>query len=329
MVRVAINGLGRIGRAVLKIALQEKIDIVAINDLTSPENLAYLLTYDSTYGVYPQKVRSEKGFLNIAGKKIRVLSGNDPEKLPWKELKVDIVIESTGFFTTREGAAKHLKAGAKKVIISAPCKDDVLTIVPGVNESLLKEEHKIISVASCTTNCLAPVAKVVQDHFKIKRGFMTTIHAYTQDQSLQDAPHHDMRRGRAANVNLVPTTTGATFAVEQVIPELQGKLQGLAIRAPVICGSIVDFVAEINKKTSVQEINMLLKKASVGKLKGIIQYTEDPIVSTDIIGNSHSSIIDGRSTQVIDGNLVKVIAWYDNEFGYSNRMIDVVKMVKV
>ncbi len=329
MVRVAINGLGRIGRTVLKIALEKKIDVVAINDLTSPENLAYLLKYDSTYGVYPQKIGLEKGFITISGKKIRALSEKDPNKLPWKELKVDVVIESTGFFTTRPLAALHLKAGAKKVLISAPCKDDVMTVVPGVNETMLKKEHKVISVASCTTNCLAPIAKVLNDHFKIKKGFMTTIHAYTADQTLQDAPHHDFRRGRAANENLVPTTTGATISVEQVIPDLREKLKGLAIRAPVICGSLVDFVAELQKKTSPEELNRILKKAADTKLKGIMEYTEQPIVSSDIVGNSHSSIVDGLSTQVIDGNFVKVIAWYDNEFGYSNRMIDVLKIVKV
>jgi glyceraldehyde 3-phosphate dehydrogenase len=328
MVRVAINGLGRIGRSFLKIALERNFDVVAVNDITDVTTLAYLLKHDSVYGLWSKDVEAGKDFLKINNKKILVIEEKDPEKLPWKELKIDVVIEATGLFTSRAGSEKHLKAGAKKVLISAPCKNDVFTLVPGVNDAMVKKTEKIISVASCTTNCLAPVAKILDDAFGIKRGFMTTIHAYTADQKLHDAPHHDLRRGRAAAENLTPTSTGATIAVEQVLPSLKGKLQGLAIRAPVICGSICDFVAELEKKTSVNEVNAVIKKISQGKLKGIVQYSEDPLVSRDIISNSHSAILDSVLTQVINGNLVKVLAWYDNEYGYSCRLADVVEMVK-
>ena len=334
MVRVAINGLGRIGRSVLKICLERGIDVVAINDLTDCRNLAYLLAYDSVYGKWNKKIEAGADFLKIGGKKIIILSEKDPAKLPWKKLGVDVVIESTGFFTTRDGASRHITAGAKKVLVSAPCSGGVTTIVPGVNHTTLKKTDTIISVASCTTNCLAPVVQVLEDNFGIVRGFMTTVHAYTADQRLHDAPHENYRRGRAAAENLVPTTTGATRAVELVLPSLKGKLQGLAIRAPVVCGSIVDFVAELKKKTSVSEINNALRKAASGTLKGIMQYSEDELVSRDVIGNAHSAVVDGLSTQVIGdtlggkGNLVKVLAWYDNEYGYSCRMVDVVRMVK-
>ncbi|MBS3094022.1 type I glyceraldehyde-3-phosphate dehydrogenase [Candidatus Pacearchaeota archaeon] len=333
MVKVAINGLGRIGRSVLKIALDKKVDIVAVNDLTSPENLAYLLKYDSVYGVWDKKVESGNGFLLIEGKKIKVFAEKDPSSLPWKSLKIDVVIESTGLFTSREGSEKHLKAGAKHVLISAPCKNDIFTVVPGVNNNLLKKQD-IISVASCTTNCLAPVVKILHDSFGIEKGFMTTIHAYTADQRLQDSPHNDLRRGRAAAENLVPTSTGAIIAVTQVIPSLKGKLNGIAIRAPVVCGSITDFVALLSKKVSAEDINNAVRKAANGNMKGIVQYSDDPLVSRDIIGNSHSSIFDSLSTLIIDensgkGNMIKVIAWYDNEYGYSNRMIDVVKMLRL
>ncbi len=333
MLKIAINGLGRIGRQVLKIALERKLNIVAINDITDPRNLAYLLKYDSVYGFYNKKVEAGKDFIKIGNNKIEVLSEKDPEKLPWKEMKVDIVIESSGFFTSKELAVKHLKAGAKKVIVTAPCKNADITIVPGVNNEMLKNQQ-IISVASCTTNCLAPIVKVLHDNFIINKGLMTTVHAYTADQKLQDAPHKELRRGRAAAENIVPTTTGASISVTEAIPELKGKLDGLAIRVPVVCGSITDITVELERNTTINEVNNVLKKSANGKLKGILQYSEDELVSRDIIGNSHSSIIDSLSTNVIGdgigkGNLVKVVSWYDNEFGYSNRVIDVVRMMKV
>ncbi len=322
--KVAINGLGRIGRAIFKIGLEKGINFIAINDLADFKNLAYLIKYDSVYGNYDKKIETGNDFIKINNKKISVFSEADPEKLPWKKLKIDVVIESTGFFTAREGAEKHIKAGAQKVLISAPAENPDITIVPGVNESKLKKEHKIISMGSCTTNCLAPLAKVLNDEFGIKKGFMTTIHAYTPNQNILDSPHKKLRRGRAGAINIVPTTSGATTSVIEVIPELKGKIDGLAIRVPVACGSIVDFVAELNKKFSKEQINKVFKKSALGKLKGILSYTEDEIVSSDIIGNPHSSIVDGLSTQVI-GDLVKVLAWYDNEYGYSCRMIDMLK----
>jgi len=322
--RVAINGLGRIGRLVFKLCLEKKVNVVAVNDLAPIKTSVYLLKYDSVYGVYSKKISSVKNFLVVDGKKISYFSEKDPEKLPWKKLKVDVVIESTGIFRDREGASKHLNAGAKKVVISAPAEDPDITIVLGVNENKLKKEHKIISLGSCTTNCLTPVIKVLNDSFGIKKGFMTTVHAYTNDQKILDLYHKKFRRGRAAAVNIIPTTSGATIAVVEVIPSLKGKLDGLAMRVPVPCGSIVDFVAELNKKTNKEEINNALKKAASGKLKGILEYTEEEIVSSDVIGNSHSSIVDGLSTQVI-GNMVKVLSWYDNEFGYSNRVVDFIK----
>jgi len=326
MVKIAINGFGRIGRAFFKIALERGMDIVAINDLTSPDVLAYLLKYDSVYGNYEKKVESGKDFLIIDKKKIHVFSEKDPVNLPWKKLNVDIVIESTGFFTDREGASKHLKAGAKKVLISAPAKNPDVTIVLGVNQDKLKNEHKIISMASCTTNCLAPIAKVLNDNFKIKKAFMTTAHAYTNDQEILDVPHKKLRRGRAAAINIIPTSSGATTSVADVIPELKGKMDGLALRVPVACGSIVDFVAELEKKVSAEEVNRAMKKAAEGNLKGILQYTEDAIVSSDVVGNSNSSVVDGLSTQAI-GNLVKVLSWYDNEHGYSCKLADMIKLI--
>ncbi len=325
--KVVINGLGRIGRAVLKIGLERGINFVAINDLTDIKTLSYLLKYDSVYGNYDRKIIVGNGFLKINGKKIKIFSESEPENLPWKKLGVDIVIEATGFFTNRQEAEKHLKAGAKKVIISAPAENPDVTIVLGVNHNKLKKEHKIISMGSCTTNCLAPVAKVLNDSFGIKKGFMTTVHAYTNDQKILDVPHKKLRRGRGAAINIIPTTSGATTSVAEVIPSLKGKMDGLALRVPVACGSIVDFVAELNKKITTKQVNSVFKKIANGKLKGILQYTEDEIVSSDIIKNTYSSIIDGKSTQVI-GNMVKVLSWYDNEWGYSCRMIDLLKMLK-
>jgi len=325
--KVAINGMGRIGRNVFKIGLEKGINIVAINDLTDIKTLVYLLKYDSVYGNYDKKIEAGKDFIKVGNKKIKVYAIKEPSELPWKELGVDVVVESTGFFTGRNDAKKHLESGAKKVLISSPAKNPDVTIVFGVNEDKLKREHEIISLASCTTNCLAPVVKVLDDNYKIKKGFMTTIHAYTNDQKILDAPHKKLRRGRAGATNIIPTTSGATKAVAEVIPNLKDKLDGLALRVPVTCGSIVDFVCELNKKATREEVNNLLKKSANGKLKGILEYTEDELVSSDIIKNSHSSIVDGLSTQVI-GNSVKVLSWYDNEYGYSCRMVDMLKKLK-
>jgi len=326
MVKIAINGFGRIGRAFFKIAFEKGMNIAAINDLTSPEVLVYLLKYDSVYGNYKKKVESGKDFIKVDGKKIMIFSEKEPENLPWKKLGIEIVIESTGFFTDREGAGKHLKAGAKKVIITAPGKNPDITIVPGVNQDKLKKEHKIISMASCTTNCLAPIAKVLNNSFKINKAFMTTAHAYTNDQEILDVPHKKLRRGRAAAINIIPTSSGATTSVAEVIPELKGKMDGLALRVPVACGSIVDFVAELDKNVSAEQVNKALKKAADGNLRGILQYREDAIVSSDVIGNPNSSVVDGLSTQSI-GNLVKVLSWYDNEYGYSCRLVDMIKLL--
>jgi len=323
--KVAINGLGRIGRPVLKLCLEKGIDVVAINDLCDEETLAYLLKYDSVYGNYDKKVEAGKGFLKINNKKIAVFAEAEPEKLPWKKLGVNVVIESTGFF--EDQGEKHIKAGAKKVLISAPSKKCDITIVPGVNEEKLKKEHRVISMGSCTTNCLAPLAKVLQDNFGIVKGFMTTVHAYTNDQKILDVPHKKHRRGRGAAVNIIPTTSGATTSVAETIPELKGKMDGLALRVPVACGSIVDFVAELKKQATKQEINNAFKKAAAGKMKGILQYTEDEIVSSDVIGNPHTSIVDGLSTQAL-GNMVKVLSWYDNEYAYSCKMVELLKKMK-
>ena len=325
---VAINGFGRIGRHVFKICLEKNVNVVAINDLTSPSNLAYLLKYDSIYGVYDKNISYGEDWIRVGNKKVKVLSEKDPEKLPWREMKVDAVVESTGFFTDRDGAMKHINAGAKKVIISAPAKNPDITICPGVNMDKLKKSDKIISVASCTTNALSPVAKILNDEFGIKKGLMTTVHAYTATQALMDGPNKKMRRGRSAVLNIVPTSSGATDAVTEVIPELKGKIDGVAMRVPVACGSIVDFVAELKKDVDVKKLNNTFKKYSNGKMKGILEYTEDEIVSSDVIRNPHSSIVDGTCTQVLGNNFVKVLAWYDNEYGYSNRMVDVIRRLK-
>lgn len=326
MAKIAINGFGRIGRLVFKIAIEKGLDVVAINDLTPIETLAHLLKYDSVYGRYKEKVEVEKGFLKVKGKKIQVIAEPDPEKLPWKALKVDYVVESTGLFKSKEKASKHLKAGAKRVLISAPSDDADITVVYGVNHKSIKDQ-KIISVASCTTNCLAPLAKVLDDNFGINKGFMTTVHGYTSSQNIVDGPNKHLRRARTAGLNIVPTTSGATSATAKALPQLEGKMDGLAMRVPVACGSIVDFVAELKKPATKEKINEAFKKAAKGELKGILNYTEDEIVSSDIIEDSHSSTIDGKSTQVL-GNLVKVLSWYDNEYGYSNRMVDVLKLLK-
>lgn len=329
MVRVAINGFGRIGRQVLQAGINDpSIEWVAVNDITDTPTLAYLLKYDSVYGRFKGDVSFDGDNLIVNGKRIRVLREKEPANLPWRDLKIDIVVESSGLFTNREGGGAHLRAGAKKVIISAPASDPDITIVKGVNENLYdKNKHHIISNGSCTTNCLAPMVKVLNDNFGIEYGFMTTVHAYTADQRLVDAPHKDLRRGRSAAQNLVPTTTGAARTVAEVIPELKGKLDGLAIRAPVICGSVTDFVCKIKKETTRDNINWLFEQVSQYHLKGIVEFTRDEVVSTDIIHNSHSCIFDSAQTMVISGNFVKVIGWYDNEWGYSMRVIDIIKMV--
>jgi glyceraldehyde 3-phosphate dehydrogenase len=330
-VRVGINGFGRIGRNFFRAAkeAQADIDFVAVNDLTDAKTLGHMLKYDSILGPYPGTVEVDGTDLIIDGDRLRVLAERDPGALPWGDLGADVVVESTGFFTDRENAAKHLDGGAKKVIISAPAKGEDATVVLGVNfdEVYDKNEMHVISNASCTTNCLAPFAKVVNDAIGIKHGLMTTIHAYTADQRLQDMPHSDLRRARAAAINLIPTSTGAAKAVGLVLPELNGKLHGFAIRAPLPTGSVVDLTFEANKATSVDEVNAAMKAAADGPLKGIMKYTEDPIVSSDIVKDPHSSIVDGLLTAVLDDTLVKVVSWYDNEWGYSNRLVDLVQKV--
>ena len=328
-IRVGINGFGRIGRNVLRAIIKRGgIDVLAINDLADSKSLAVLLKYDSVHGVLQGNVEAKEKSLIVNGEEIQLLMEKDPSKLPWKSMAVDIVIESTGIFTSRAECAKHLDAGAKKVILSAPAKDKIdATIVVGVNTKDLKPEHKIVSNASCTTNCLAPLVKVLHDNFGIEKGLMTTIHAYTNDQRISDLIHKDLRRARAAAINIIPTTTGAAKAIGEVIPSLKGKLDGLAMRVPVANGSVTDFVAVVSKDATIESINAAMKKAAEGELKGILQYCEDPIVSSDIIGNPHSSVFDSELTYVIDKRMIKVIAWYDNEWGFSNRMIDLIELI--
>jgi len=331
-VRVGINGFGRIGRNVFRAAHEAGADIewVGVNDLTDATTLAHLLKYDSVLGPFPGEVsESGGGAISVDGKELRVLAERDPAALPWGELGAEVVIESTGLFTDRENAAKHLAAGARKVIISAPATDPDVTVALGVNfdEAYDREKHDVISNASCTTNCLAPVAKVLQDSIGIRHGLMSTIHAYTADQRLQDLPHKDLRRARAAAINLIPASTGAAKAIGLVLPELKGKLHGFAVRAPVPTGSLLDLTVEASRETSVEEVNGALKAAAEGPLQGILEYTEDPIVSSDIVKNPHSAIVDAQLTAVMDGTMVKVVAWYDNEWGYSNRVVDVVQRV--
>jgi glyceraldehyde 3-phosphate dehydrogenase (phosphorylating) len=335
-VRVGINGFGRIGRNVFRAAMARTdagtadIEWVAVNDLTDSRTLAHLLKYDSILGPYPGSVQESESAIVVDGSELKVLAERDPAALPWGDLGVDVVIESTGLFTDRDSAAKHLAQGAKKVIISAPASEPDATVVLGVNfdEVYDRDAHDVISNASCTTNCLAPVAKVVNDTVGIKHGLMTTIHAYTADQRLQDLPHKDLRRARAAAINLIPASTGAAKAIGLVIPQLQGKLHGFAVRAPVPTGSVVDLTVECPCETSVEEVNAALQAAAQsGPLAGIMQYTEDPIVSTDIVSSPYSSIVDSQLTAVIDGTMLKVVAWYDNEWGYSNRLVDLVQRV--
>lgn len=327
-IRIAINGFGRIGRNVFRAGYKNPdIELVAINDLTDAKTLAHLLKYDSTFGIMPADVKTDGNNLIVDGKKIQVLSERDPAALPWKDLNVDLVIESTGKFTNKEGASKHIAAGAKKVIISAPAKDAIdATIVLGVNQTIYdKNQHNIVSNASCTTNCLAPVAKILNDNFGIKRGLMTTIHSYTNDQVILDFPHKDLRRTRAAALNIIPTSTGAAKAVGLVIPELNGKLNGLSLRVPTPNVSIVDLVCDIEKEATVETINKAFEDAANSALKGILQYCDEPLVSRDFYANPHSAILDAGSTYVVDKTMVKVLAWYDNEWAYSVRMLDLAK----
>jgi glyceraldehyde 3-phosphate dehydrogenase len=329
-VKVGINGFGRIGRNLFRAAYEAGSDLefVAVNDLIDPEMIAHLLKYDSILGRFPGEVEVAGDGVKVDGAELKVLNEKDPAALPWGDLGVEVVIESTGLFTKREGAQKHLDAGAKKVIISAPATDPDITVVLGVNfDSYDPEKHDIISNASCTTNCLAPVAKVLHDTIGIERGLMTTIHAYTADQRLQDMPHKDFRRARAAAVNLIPTSTGAAKAIGLVLPDLQGKLNGISVRAPVTTGSLVDLVCDVSRETSVDEINAAMKEAADGPLNGILEYTEDPLVSTDVVTDPHSSVFDSEQTTVLEGKFVKVFSWYDNEWGYSNRCVELAEKV--
>lgn len=331
--KIAINGFGRIGRNVFKVAFErEDVEIVAINDITDAKTLAHLLKYDSVFGVYPKSVEVKDDAIVVDGKEIKVYAIRSPKELPWKELGVDVAIESTGIFRSASGPKggykDHIEAGAKKVILTVPAKDQVdRTIVLGVNDAELKDSDLAVSNASCTTNCLAPVAKVLNETFGIKQGLMTTIHAYTADQRIQDAPHSDLRRARAAALNIIPTSTGAAKAVGIVIPQLNGKLNGLAMRVPTPTGSIVDLTVQLEKDATVDQINNAMKEAAKGNLEGILQYTEDPIVSCDITGNPHSSIFDAGSTMVLENGFVKILSWYDNEWGYSNRVVDLAEKI--
>ena len=325
-IKVAINGFGRIGRITFRGLIQkDNIEVVALNDLTDAKTLGHLLKYDSIHGKFPGEVSVDGDFLIVNGQRIKIYAERDPANLPWKELGVDVVIESTGVFRNKEKMGKHITAGAKKVILTVPAdnKDDVdATVVLGVNDSILKPEMQFISNASCTTNCLAPVAKVLNDNFGIVRGLMNTIHSYTNDQMILDSPHSDLRRARAAAISIIPTKTGAAKALGLVIPELTGKLDGFAMRVPTPDGSVIDLTLELSKHTTKEEINAAMKAAAEGPMKGILEYCIDPIVSVDIIGNKHSSIFDSLLTQVMGGNFVKIVSWYDNESGYSNRIVD-------
>jgi glyceraldehyde 3-phosphate dehydrogenase len=328
-VKVGINGFGRIGRNIMRAALGDKnIDFVAVNDLTSAHTLAHLLKYDSVLGNLKARVEAKDDAIAVDGDEFKVLSKRDPAELPWKALGVEVVFESTGLFTDRNAAAKHIAAGAKKVVITAPAKGPDVTLVLGVNEEKYDPAaHQIISNASCTTNCLAPLAKVIHQKFGIKKGWMTTIHSYTNDQQLLDLPHKDLRRARAAALSMIPTSTGAAQAVGEVLPELKGKLDGISIRVPTPNVSVVDLVAVVDKKTSTEEVNAAFKEASTGALKGLLQFSEEELVSIDFRGNPHSSIVDAPYTKVMDGDFVKVLSWYDNEWGYSSRCVDLLRML--
>jgi glyceraldehyde 3-phosphate dehydrogenase len=324
-VKVGINGFGRIGRLVVRAALERKADVtfVAANDVTDAATLAHLLKYDSIHGVWPDAVTVEGDAIHVGGQQVRILKVKDPKDLPWKDLGVDVVLEATGLFTDKDKAAAHLAAGARVVAVSAPAKGADATIVCGVNDAAYhKGSHQVVSVASCTTNCLAPVASVLHETFGIERGLMTTTHAYTNDQKILDLPHKDLRRARAAAMNMIPTSTGAAKAIGLVIPELNGRLDGVAMRVPVPDGSIVDLTCVVKRATSVAEVNAAMKAAAAGRLRGILEYSEAPLVSCDIVGNAHSAVFDAPLTAVLDGNLVKTFAWYDNEWGFSNRVVD-------
>lgn len=327
--RIGINGFGRIGRLVFKAAhTRDDVEFVAINDLTDAKTLGTMLKYDSTHGRFPDTVTFDEQSITVGGKKLQVMAEKDPSKLPWSELGVDVVVESTGVFRTRDQVAQHLDAGASKVVLTVPAKDEIdTTIVLGVNDADLKPEHQIVSNASCTTNSIAPMAKILHENWGIRRGLMTTIHAYTNDQSLLDAPHKDLRRARSAAVSLIPTTTGAAKAVGRVIPELDGKMDGLAVRSPHPDGSLTDFTAELEKPATAEQINAKFREAAGGSMKGILEYTEDPIVSADIVGNPHSCIFDADLTRVMEGKFVKLFGWYDNEWGYSCRVVDLIARI--
>ncbi|MBF8981953.1 type I glyceraldehyde-3-phosphate dehydrogenase [Lutibacter sp. B2] len=330
-VKVGINGFGRIGRNAFKIAMEREnknFEIVAINDLTDAKTLAHLLKYDSCFGKFNLSVEAKENAIMVDGKEIKIFAERDPEKLPWGEIGVDVVVEATGVFTDKEGAEKHIKAGAKKVIISAPAKNEDITIVLGVNEKEYDHaKHNVISNASCTTNCLAPFAKIIDEKFGIKSGLMTTIHSYTNDQKILDLPHKDLRRARAAAESIIPTTTGAAKAVALVLPQLKGKLNGMAMRVPTPTVSVVDLVCELEKETTAEEINVALKEAARGELNGILGYSDEPLVSVDYKKDPRSSIVDGLSTMVMDGKLAKIVSWYDNEWGYSTRVVDLVSYI--
>ena len=327
-IQIGINGFGRIGRLVFRAAMaQGGVEVVAVNDLTDAATLAHLLKYDSTHGRYPGEVSASNHSLIVDGKEIKVQSERDPSALPWGDLGASVVVESTGFFADKDGAGKHLIGGAKKVIISAPAKGDLPTVVLGINDDILTDSDNVMSNASCTTNCLAPMVKVLNDAFGVQHGLMTTIHSYTGDQCILDAPHSDLRRARSAAVSMIPTSTGAASAVGKVIPELNGKLDGMSVRVPTPDGSFTDFVAVLKEDVTIESVNAAFKAVADGALKGILEYTEDPIVSADIVGNPHSCILDAQITTVMAGNMVKVCGWYDNEWGYSNRCVDLIKKI--
>jgi glyceraldehyde 3-phosphate dehydrogenase len=328
--KVGISGFGRIGRLVIRAAVDRGVplEFVAVNDITDAPTLAHLLKYDSVHGVWPKAGKAVDGHLEVAGKRIQVLSEKEPARLPWKALGVDVVLEATGKFTDRAGAAQHLAAGARNVLVSAPAKGGDLTFVIGVNhEQFDRTKHQVVSIGSCTTNCLGPVAKVLNDAIGIEKGFMTTIHAYTNDQRILDLPHKDLRRARAAGMSMIPTSTGAAKAIGEVLPELKGRLDGISVRVPTPDGSLVDLVVKVKRATSKEEINAAMKAAAAGPMKGILEYCDEPIVSTDVVGNPHSSVFDSLSTSVMGGDIVKVLSWYDNEWGFSQRVVDALLMM--
>ena len=328
MTKIGINGFGRIGRCFYRAATQKGLDIVAVNDVTDSKTLAHLLKYDSVFGKLQEAVSVTPNGFSVGGKAVTVLAVREPAQIPWSKFNVDIVLESTGLFANRDAAAKHMTGGAKKVLISAPAKNPDITIVPGINlDKYDSAVHHVVSLASCTTNCVTPLVKVVHDACEIKHAFMTTAHAYTNDQRILDLPHKDLRRARAAAVSIIPTSTGAAIAVTEVLPSLKGKLDGVALRVPVPDGSIVDLVAEVKKSTTVEAVNSAFKSAAAGQMKGVLEYSDEPLVSADIIGNPHSVVFDSLSTMVLDNSMVKVFGWYDNEWGYSNRLIDLTERV--